>query len=181
MTEDDLPLLGEALPVELVNTRYGQGGDFIDFLGEPALAALWLSATGADADGVDLGALRALRDAAHGIFSASVAGQPPQPRDIAVLNAAAAGGRSHPELAWAPSPRQVWVRVGTPTEALLAQLSAETIAFLVSADRAALRVCAGEGCTMFYVRDHHRRRFCHPSCSHRARQAAYYRRRQAQP
>ena len=29
-------------------------------------------------------------------------------------------------------------------------------------------------CPMFFVKDHHKRRFCHEGCAHRARQARYY-------
>lgn len=181
MTEDDLPLLGEPLSVELVNTRYGQGDDQIDFLGTPALAALWLSASGcrSTADRIDVGALRGLRDRAHRVFCAVVGGEAPSPADVDGINAASAGGRSHPVLVWSEAPQQVWVRAGSPTEALLAQLSAEIIGFVAGPQRRLLRVCEGDGCTMFYVQHHHRRRFCHPSCSHRARQAAYYRRQKA--
>lgn len=183
MDADDLPLLGEPLPVELANTRYGDSDGFFDFLGSDELAQLWLTASGAcDASAaVSFDALRSLRDCLHRLLCASVAGQAPDPADVEALNEAAAQGRARPTLVWAPEPQQVWVRTGSPTEVLLARLSAEAIAFLAGPERARLRVCAALDCTLFYVQDHHRRRFCHPSCSHRMRQAAYYRRKQGQP
>ena len=182
LTADELPVLGEGLPVDLANTRYGAEGEAIDFLETSALIALWLEAVGEDAPAdLEPDALRALRDAVHRVFGAVVAGTVPSAADVARLNADAARGAPQRVMVWeagATAPRLVVQRRSEDGAgaALLGRLAEESVALLCGPAREALRICAAPDCAMFYVRDHHRRRFCHPSCSHRTRQAAYYRR-----
>jgi hypothetical protein len=62
----------------------------------------------------------------------------------------------------------------TGTTRLLAELATETIG--LATDGSVLARCDGEDCRMLFVRQHGRRRFCHSSCSQRARQARYQQR-----
>ncbi|MEM6994349.1 MAG: CGNR zinc finger domain-containing protein [Myxococcota bacterium] len=183
---DELPILGEPLAVELANTRYGQGDDAIDFLGTGAAARVWLEASAAaPTPGVrDLGPqgltrLSQLRDAVHELCAATVDGRPVRRSILRAINDASA--LAPPQRALALGPGGVvgvhTRRVGSVLDRLLATLADETFGLFEGEASARLRRCPGPECGMFFVQHHHRRRFCHASCSHRARQAAYYRRR----
>jgi predicted RNA-binding Zn ribbon-like protein len=182
---DDFPILGEPLTVELANTRYTHSSGVIDFLGSvdlvtswfgkaPAAAALSLPArlTAADAD-----AIRQIRDAAHGALGSIVSGRARvDPRHVSILNHHAAAAPCHVQLEWSDdsgaSARRVYG--GRKADALRAELAGEVIAFLAGPQRSQVRRCAHPDCEMFFVQHHHKRRFCHESCAHRARQARYY-------
>lgn len=182
---DELPILGEPLPVELANTRYGEAEEFIDFLETRSMMRTWLQATQI-AGAVELRArdharLLTLRDAMHGILSATVESRKPSDDELAVIGTMAGLGRPHPVLHWSPAPRWTWMREGSAAVVMLAELAEAAGSWLAGPDLERVRRCPGQGCTMFFVQAHHRRRFCHPSCSHRARQAAYYRRKRDRP
>ena len=184
MDVDDLPVLGEPLCVELANTRYGEGQDFIDFLETSALAELWLTAVdGLDAcrlSASDHAALLRLRDASFDLCEALAHGLRPAEGALRVIGATAALGAPTRTLAWDPAPRWVSRRKGSAATRLLGALASEIGDWVCTEQRGQVRRCPGPGCTMFFVKVHHRRRFCHESCSHRARQAAYYRRQRAE-
>jgi predicted RNA-binding Zn ribbon-like protein len=59
---------------------------------------------------------------------------------------------------------------------VLADLAESAIAILAGSGAGPIAVCANDDCSMLFVRQHHRRRWCHNSCGHRHRQAAYARR-----
>jgi predicted RNA-binding Zn ribbon-like protein len=63
---------------------------------------------------------------------------------------------------------------GGKFEVLVARLAAGAITFLAGTELELVRRCGHPDCQMFFVQQHHRRRFCHESCAHRARQARYY-------
>jgi predicted RNA-binding Zn ribbon-like protein len=65
---------------------------------------------------------------------------------------------------------------GPRFERLCAGLATGCIELLTGADRQGLRRCEGPGCSLLFVQQHGRRRFCHESCSHRDRQQRYARR-----
>ncbi len=188
METEDLPLLGETLAVEFANTRYGVGPESIDFLGSAARAALWFGAGPWAQDARDLDwppaahrRLLGLRDAVHGLCAAQVAGARPAADDLATVNAAVHGAPRAVTLWWERGAYQRHeVRRGDPYAQLFAQVADDAVALFGSARREKVRRCPGPGCTMFYEQTHHRRGFCHPSCSHRARQARYYRRKKAE-
>ncbi len=185
VTEDDLPILGEPLPVELANTRYGQGEDAIDFLGTAALAELWL---GALPEGMCARArprinsrtrrqLVSLRDAVWEVVTATVDGSDPNAACLHIINVAAVRAPRRRALRLVDGLLHLEEhREGTAFRCLFATLADEAITFLAGPSRQRLRRCPGPECSMFFVQSHHLRGYCHESCSHRARQATYYRR-----
>lgn len=180
---EELPLLGEPLPVELANSLYqGSDGQCFDFLG-PEYAASWLAHGPIDARPTPaaLGDLRLLRDHVRAIVRAAVAGESPRPQSLRAIERAAATCPRKPRLELAGDQPQVhWQRIGSRLERELAEIAEATIELMVGPSWAALRECAADDCTMLFVQHHRRRRFCHASCSHRMRQLSYLaRRRQA--
>jgi len=189
VSADELPILDEPMAVELANTLYGNADERIDFLGEPRLRASWLAAarldlTASEAQAVARrggGDLVALRDAVRSLFLAQVDREPFAASAVEMINAAAARGTRRPRLELvAGRPLRTDARFGDRTSRLLAELAELAIEFVGSADLDRVRRCSAPDCAMLYVQAHHRRRFCHPSCSHRSRQAAYYRRKLAE-
>ena len=185
-TAQDLPLLGEPLPVEFANTLYGSGDPLTDFLATPDLIRLWFSEA-VPARGLILPALtrpgtghaiRALRDAIHRLLHDCIDGRAPSRPAIATLNNVAARAPTHLRLQWdaGTSPQVSTVFTGSALELLLGQIAHQTLTLFTGPDREHLRRCRGPGCAMLYLQRHRNRRWCHHSCGHRARQAAYYRR-----
>jgi predicted RNA-binding Zn ribbon-like protein len=190
-------LLGEPLPVELMNTvTVGRDG-VRDALEDDGGAAAWLRAVAArigaeagtgpgqlDEDAVRsaAGALRELRDALRRL-AAEATGDPrppatapelARPEAIATLNALA---KTRPEL--------VWPAGGHPSRAYrvhgTAGLAVELIAhqgvnLLAGPGRDRLRPCLAPNCLLFFAKDHARREWCSPECGNRARVARHYQR-----
>ncbi|XVQ14040.1 CGNR zinc finger domain-containing protein [Spirillospora sp. CA-255316] len=187
----DFPILGtEPLPVELANTLYGEGGGRVDFLGEAAWIDLWFAsawnahglATAPPAGmGRGAGRVRALRDGVHDLLSAAADGRTPGQAAVARVNDFARAAPTYPRLDWpaggAPAVR--WLDGTGGDTAVLGRIAACCIELLTGGRAGNLRRCGGPGCSMLFVKNHSRRRWCHPSCGHRDRQARYYRRRVA--
>ncbi len=172
MEHVEFPILGEPLGIELANTWYGAGADVIDFLATPAMAGAWAAAAGATPVD-DVPALRALRDAVRALVAARAAGQPLSRRAVGTLNRHAAAGCAAAML-------QVDARGGVSTAirfrgeaAARARLATSCIEVLSGPHP--IHRCEGDGCGLFFVQQHGRRRFCHDGCSHRARQQRYRR------
>ena len=181
---EDLPLLGEPAVVELANTLYRTGHDVLDILADPATRAAWLAhlvmdpAIPARLTAAETMALMRLRDAVADLLRAVATAARPASESIATINQAAGAAPLVARLDWPP---------GQPARAVT-HLTADAAVFDVVLGRLAvdaidlvtgphpLRVCVGPGCGLLFVARHRRRRFCHDSCSHRARQAAYYHR-----
>lgn len=188
VTSDDLPLLGEPLPIEFANTAYGSNEDRVGFLLDAELVRLWFGSVAtaprlpARLRAADVTAIQELRDATRAVLCALVDGVDVPERPVVTLNAHAARA---PQVAFL-APRQAGfggLSVGARTEAtgldtVLGALANATIA-LVASDVARLRRCDSADCMMLFVQQHRRRRWCHPSCGHRAHQANYYRRRRS--
>lgn len=180
ISADDLPLLGtEPLALELANTDYGQGGPWpFDFLAEEADARLWLQATGllpADHEVERLSDIIELRDRARRLIVAALEGRPPRTEDLEHINRCAGLVSGAPALRF--DPEAGWhaaeANRGSTIDRALQRLAQGAITLLAGDDRERLRVCAAPDCTMLFVQAHHRRRFCHPSCSNRTRQARF--------
>lgn len=163
----DFPILGtEPLAVELANTLHGE-----DFLRSRAWVALWFTRVGEAP--VDAGPARTLRDSVHRLFTAAVEGGTPDRADIVVVNSFVTPTRL--ELDWSGAgPVARHRETASGGAAVLGRIAACAVELLAGPD--VLRRCTAPGCSMFFVRDHPRRRWCHPSCGHRDRQARYYRR-----
>jgi predicted RNA-binding Zn ribbon-like protein len=176
-------LLGEPLPVELMNTLTVIGDEVHDFLADDDEADAWLHAVagriGAEAE-ADRASLRGLRDALRRL-AAEVTDDPrppaaapelTRPEAITTLNAL---GRTWPEL--------VWPGDGPPAPAYRSRgdagLAVELIAhqgveLFTGPGRELLRPCLAPNCLLFFAKDHPRRQWCSPACGNRARVARHY-------
>jgi predicted RNA-binding Zn ribbon-like protein len=171
--QPEFPLLGEPVGVELVNTLYGLGRDRIDFLRDPRHAVAWAAQVAGSAQIDDVVLLRELRDAARSLFAASANGQALSPRAIATVNRHAQAGCASVVLRLDKTGRAASQVVFRGDAALRARLATSCVEVLTGPSPIAR--CEGEGCSLFFVQQHGRRRFCHESCSHRARQKRYRR------
>lgn len=171
MQADDLPILGEPISVELANTWYGAGADAVDFLSVPAVAATWVARVTGAVPVDDVSQLRALRDAVRTLLLASAAGQSLPRRAIAIVNQHAASGRMTPCLRLDADGAPETVVAHSGRGAVRARLAVSCMEVLTGPHPVAR--CAGEGCGLFFVQQHGRRRFCHDGCSHRLRQQRY--------
>jgi predicted RNA-binding Zn ribbon-like protein len=125
----------------------------------------------------DLDRARTLREAVFGLVSALINGTAPDPKDVAVVNAAAARPAPTPQLTAAGEVR----RIGD-VGAALAVVARDCLELFSGPDRDALRWCADPECTRpFLDRSRgHRRRWCGMrGCGDRAKAAAYRQRRRA--
>jgi predicted RNA-binding Zn ribbon-like protein len=184
---DEFPVIGEPLPIEFANSLYESEGEAIDFLATPRLMHTWFELVDAGAGlpsrlrRVDGDAIRELRNAVRVVFCDLANGTVPDGDAVSVLNLYAARGPWSLQLdvghdgSLALSER----RGGTIIDATLGRLASEAIALAAGSSGQLLRQCKGPGCAMLFVKDHHKRRWCDHSCGHRARQAAYYRRKKA--
>ncbi len=187
ISAEDLPLLGEPLPVEFANSLYLEHGHSFDFLATPQRAQVWFDAMTNMAPDfswpsglkqAELNKLCELRDAIRAVLLAVVEQQTPSRYALRVLNQYARGACAHATLTWniTDGPVAGVVYKGSANAVLSAQLATAAIELLQGQNYTKLRRCEGPGCTLFFVQHHRRRRFCHASCSQRARQMRYYRR-----
>jgi predicted RNA-binding Zn ribbon-like protein len=201
------PLLGEPLPVELMNTVWADRDGVHDSLADPEEALAWLSAvasrTGLSVD-ADLAsappddqarlalALRRLRDALRRLAADATrddrlaAASPTTDIRAAVAEvnrtAAAAPRWLAIELAEGAAPRRVTRSARPAPDAAVSQIADAAVALLAGPDRESLRACHAPGCVLYFVRQHPRREWCSPACGNRARVARHYQRHsRAQP
>jgi predicted RNA-binding Zn ribbon-like protein len=170
--EPELLQLGEPLTVELANSLYVEAEERYDVLQEHPEA--WLRALDLVVPD-DLAPLRRLRDAVHHLASAQVDGTPVPSLALEVVN----------EFGRTPPAQQLnrvdgtWsARIAPPHDgaSLPAFLAVAAIGFFATRAEG-LRRCAASDCELVFLQTHRRRRFCHPTCSGRTRQAAYVERR----
>jgi predicted RNA-binding Zn ribbon-like protein len=176
--DDDFPVLGtEPVAVEFANTAYGTGADRFDFLGSAELIEQWwmlVPELGRHAPPArHAGQVRELRDAIRTLLLAAVDGAVPGRPAVDVVNTAAAAAPTVARLEWRAVRR---VELASGHDAVLGRLANSCIDLVTDPAGDNLRRCEGPGCTLLFARRHRRRRFCHPSCAHRDRQARYYRR-----
>jgi len=202
-TETAAPLLGEPLPVELMNTLWADRDGVHDELREPATALRWLKAVehrlptaiavpaqprGHEATvAADVAhSLRRLRDAVRRLAAEITADDRPaavspmreREKAIAVLNSACARSPSWSQLTW-PSdnePRRSMRSRSSPGQAAVSAMAEEAVTFLAGDLRRELRACHAPGCVLYFVRDHPRRQWCSAACGNRARVARHYER-----
>jgi predicted RNA-binding Zn ribbon-like protein len=186
--DQEAPILGtEPLPVELANTFYGDGADRVDFMAGAEAVDRWFREIGRfhpDAPSPDgLGRVadqvRGLRDGVHRLLSAAADGRPPDPEAIAEVNRMAAAAPTTVELRWTADGNRTArvVDATTGPVAVMGRIATCCIELLAGPVAQDVRRCRAPGCSMLFVKNHSRRRWCHPSCGHRDRQARYYRRR----
>ncbi|WP_229342586.1 CGNR zinc finger domain-containing protein [Streptomyces flavotricini] len=198
------PLLGEPLPIELMNTIWADRDGVHDAIAGPGEAVAWLRAVGprltpsAPAVGAWLDAerpagaeetaarLRGLRDALRRL--AAEATEDPRPdarsaigtRDaaLAALNEACGATPVWATLHW-PSggdPTRI-VRTGDRAgQAVVAMLAGQAVDLFTGDMRPQLRGCLAPGCVLYFVKQHPRRGWCSAGCGNRARVARHYQR-----
>ncbi|GAA1664679.1 CGNR zinc finger domain-containing protein [Fodinicola feengrottensis] len=172
------PLLGEPLPVELMNTIWADRNGGYDALSTPAETTGWLQATGHDVTQApaDLALqLRELRDALRQL--AADATDDPRPRTsnvdaLAVVNRACALAPSWSSLNTDGSVVRICAR--TTTEQAISKIAEQAVSLFSGDHRSRLRACLAPGCVLFFVRQHPRREWCSASCGNRARVARHY-------
>lgn len=181
----DLPLLGEPAVVELANTLYPTGENVLDILADPTTRAAWLAHLAMDPPAIparltaaETAALMRLRDAVADLLRAASDAARPASESIATINRAASAAPLIARLDWPPGqPARAFTHPATDAavfDVVLGRLAVDAIGLVTGPHP--LRACVGPGCGLLFVARHRRRRFCHHSCSHRARQAAYYHR-----
>jgi predicted RNA-binding Zn ribbon-like protein len=178
----------EPFAVELANTLYARKDDPIDFLASSEQIVAWLGRvpiTESVSVPTHLGnsqiqMVRSLRDAVRDVLVATAEGAVPPVRAVDDLNRAASLVKCQVGLRWPVDggPVAETTPLGHGFAAGLVVMAIECISFLASPSLALVRRCDGPDCPMLFVQRHHKRRFCHERCAHRARQARYYRNRQ---
>ena len=195
--DTDAPLLGEPLPVELMNTVWADRDGVHDALRDRGGAKAWLHSVCARTDlltpgdldhlaGSDVDRLIGLRDALRRL-AAEVTGDPrPAAASalheletaVTVLNLAAGDAPSWSALSWMPGHAPArHARTGGPAASAAVSAIAEDAIALFSQDtRHQLRACLGPGCVLYFLKDHPRREWCSAGCGNRARSARHYQR-----
>jgi predicted RNA-binding Zn ribbon-like protein len=191
-------LLGEPLPVELMNTVGADRGGVRDALDDDAGAAAWLRAVAGriaaeggtgpgypneDAVRPASGTLRALRDALRRL-AAEATGDPRPPATapeltrqdaIVTLNTLAT---ARPELVWPAGghPSGAYRAPGTAADLAVALIAHQGVELFAGPRRDLLRPCLAPNCLLFFVKNHARREWCSAACGNRARVARHYQR-----
>ncbi|MGK4582622.1 CGNR zinc finger domain-containing protein [Kitasatospora sp. HPMI-4] len=191
---DDLPLTGESLALDLVNTTFIQGGArgaLVDALREPADLDRWLHTRSADfgeslrplldgsvpATRFHLDRYRELRAALRDLAAATVSGTAPAPDTVAAVNAAARLSTGWLEL----DPARPGVRVPRWTEpdlhlVALGEVAAAAVALFTGPSAGQVRACPAPDCIQYFVKSRTRREWCTSACGNRVRVARHSRR-----
>ncbi|MDJ0343377.1 ABATE domain-containing protein [Streptomyces sp. H10-C2] len=203
------PLLGEPLPVELMNTIWADRDGVHDGLNNADDLARWLRAVGPrftpalaldaviDVSGSSallplVDQYRQLRDALRRL--AAVTTEDPRPAAAsAAPDLGTAVGTVNRACAYAPEWSQmVWPEGGAPSLAAgpsdahaaataLSRIAEQAVHLFTGPDRVELRACHAPGCVLYFLRAHPRREWCSATCGNRARVARHYQRHHADP
>ncbi|MFI7063572.1 CGNR zinc finger domain-containing protein [Kribbella sp. NPDC050124] len=180
-----VPLLGEPLPIELVNTAYAVRGEPHDGLASVELLTAWLAANEhrlpwklssderAAIGDFELNAARELRDAIRDVAQAITAGTAPSAGAIETLNHHARWAPHWQELQWQAEPTAHVRSAAPPLTATLSFIAQAAIDLFVN-HHTDLRACQGPGCVLFFLQDRPQRRWCSAACGNRARAARHY-------
>jgi predicted RNA-binding Zn ribbon-like protein len=176
-----VPLIGEPLALDLVNTVASPPGGRVDLLESADDLRAWLAAERDRLDvtdgQIDLSAVRALRGHITRAVEAARASTTPPPEALRAITDAQRNAPAYQELGWNGQAITVTTRrPGNATAVLLAQLAEAAATLLASPAIGLVRRCEGPGCRMLFLPAHPRRRWCSPAtCGNRARVARYYR------
>ena len=191
LTLDMFPVLGEPLAVELANTLYERPESTIDFLARSDWIIAWLGLAAKSSppipkriDASNGASIRLLRDAVRSLLTTATRPlERPDPTCIETLNRFTDSAEYCYRLDWPAdrAPTALMTPTGRGFDAVLTYLGIESISFLASPARNRVRRCDGPDCPMLFVQLHHKRRFCHDGCAHRARQARYYQNHSRRP
>lgn len=198
--ETRAPLLGEPLPVELMNTIWADREGAHDALGDPSETTAWLHAVSrldlpidGSLDTLDAGEinrlglrLRILRDALRRLGAEATGDPRPaaasatrQLEDaVAAVNEAAGAVPRWSALVWSTdeAPSRLALANGQAADAAVSAIAEEAIGLFSQDERLRLRACLAPGCVLYFIKDHPRREWCSPACGNRARAARHYQR-----
>ncbi|MEU9391860.1 CGNR zinc finger domain-containing protein [Streptomyces sp. NPDC048324] len=179
---DLVPLTGEPLALDLVNTRPSTG----DLLVSPDDLRQWWTLQAArlpdevpqEIRAEDLAAVRAVREhTARALDHVRRGGEPPA-ADLRALNEAQRAAPAISELGWTGSAVDVVRRrEGSPGLRLAACLAEAAADLFVDPAVATIRECEADDCVMLFLPTHPRRRWCSAArCGNRVRVARHYQR-----
>ncbi|MFE4603130.1 CGNR zinc finger domain-containing protein [Kitasatospora indigofera] len=199
-TADGMPLTGEPLALELVNTTFvlgGVRGVLVDALRTPEDLGGWLAARAplfgeplrpalarATVTGAQVARFRELRQALRDLAAALVAGERPADAPVALLNSSARLAVSWPEFEpGSGGPARTVTRWSEPDPLLVAlgEVAAAGVALLAGEESGQVRACPAPGCILYFVKSHGRREWCTVGCGNRVRVARHSRRLKGDP
>jgi predicted RNA-binding Zn ribbon-like protein len=195
------PLLGEPLPVELMNTIWADRDGVHDAFREATGTEAWLRdiaprvglPTAPDLDtlaAADIDHLTprllTLRDALRRLAAEATGDPRPAAASatreldaaVAAVNQAACAVPRWSALAWTPgeTPSRLTRTSGRAADATVSAIAEDAIRLFSRDDRRQLRACLAPGCVLYFLKDHPRREWCSPACGNRARAARHYQR-----
>ncbi|EWC61791.1 hypothetical protein UO65_2850 [Actinokineospora spheciospongiae] len=193
MTADQLtlpPLLGQAPPIDLVNTIWADRHGIHDSLATPRDARHWLTALApqpsnpANLSDNGLARLRDLRNALRRLAAERTAD--PRSRAASAMtsldtalhtvnhNARTAHTWQALELTDDGTVTERTYTSGSPDDLLLRAFATEAVTLFGQWNDLDLRVCLAPGCVLYFLKDHPRREWCSTACGNRARAARHY-------
>ncbi|MGH3437712.1 MAG: CGNR zinc finger domain-containing protein [Pseudonocardiaceae bacterium] len=185
-----VPLRGEPLALELVNTTFIEGGARgrrVDVLREPEQLDRWLRGH-ADAFSAELqerlaavhstpdqvASFQQLRHALRACLEAVTTSNSPPEAALSVINRCARDAAHWLEIAEAYPVSVVrrwnvrdWMRVAA------GEVAAAGCELMRGSSRDRIRACPAAGCILFFVKTHPRREWCSPACGNRVRVARH--------
>ncbi|MER5318049.1 CGNR zinc finger domain-containing protein [Streptosporangium roseum] len=180
----DLPLTGEPVALDLINTLGNSPDGPVDHLTSVDALRAWLRTQaprlpqpGADLTDADLVAVLDLREIVGTVVDHMRRGAEPPAPALRALSGADRLAPPYRTLSWEDDRLVVSAgRAGDYRSTLVATL-ADAAIDLLSGPIASVRGCEGPGCRMLFLPAHPRRRWCSPElCGNRVRVARYYRR-----
>ncbi|MFD8726031.1 CGNR zinc finger domain-containing protein [Streptomyces sp. NPDC059629] len=182
---DLVPLTGEPLALDLINTRPTVG----DQLATPGdLHAWWVlqadrlpEAVPHEVSAADLAAVQAVREHTARALDQVRRGEEPSVSDLEALNQAQRAASAIKELAWGGSVvTATRRREGSPGRRLAASLAEAAAELLADPEVTRIRKCEADDCVMLFLPTHPRRRWCSATrCGNRMRVARHYQRHKA--
>lgn len=187
--------VGEALPLDLVNTEQVVRGKPVDLLTAPAHGAEWWRAAAArypsalDGEGPRLddpeffAALITMRSTFRRIFEAAADGRSPAVDDLDLLNAVLRSGYVSLEPDRGGVVRAVMRSDASGPAGTLLPLARTAVTLLTERDLSRLHRCGNERCVLLFydTTKSGTRRWCSLGCMNRARSSRRYRERTHKP
>lgn len=178
-----MPLVGESLPLDLVNTRPQAHQGLADLFHTAAGLQEWLTAESDRLPHARVGeatrvGVVTLRQHVGSAIDDIMAGGRPSELALHCLNEALRRAPLHPQLTWGSlGPRVDTIRQGDDDTQLFAALAEAAVEYLASDNALKTRQCEAPDCEMLFTATHPRRRWCSPTvCGNRTRVARYYER-----
>ncbi len=179
------PLLGEPLPLDLINTTPSLG----DLLQTPDDLRAWYTAQAhrlpeldGDISAADVAAVREIRGHIAAALERTRRGQCPHRLDLLALERAQLAAPAVTHLRWEDAGlTAARRRAGTPGQRLAAELAESAAHLLADPAVTTIRQCDAHDCVIWFLPTNSRRRWCSPAlCGNRMRVARHYRRHKAE-